>query len=228
MHFVRLGPLKPRTKYFYAVKGGTSGWSATASFRSAYTAADGGTTRVGIFGDMAITQFNAVGNLAADCSSGVIDAIWRNRWRALLAVDDLVEALVATVDARGQMEETYFCFTSDHGFRLGQHNIMIGKRHPHDVDTQIPLDVIYIKSDGVIAKIVRQAVPFSLQSLSSETPVQGILEIGGGQAEALGIQTGDVVEHAAFGTAQQPAPANDNDVPADDADSEEPATDAAQ
>lgn len=95
-------------------------------------------------------------------------------------------------------------------------------------NTQIPLDVIYIKSDGVIAKIVRQAVPFSLQSLSSETPVQGILEIGGGQAEALGIQTGDVVEHAAFGTAQQPAPANDNDVPADDADSEEPATDAAQ
>ena len=76
MHFVRLGPLKPRTKYFYAVKGGTSDWSATASFRSAYTAADGGTTRVGIFGDMAITQFNAVGNLAADCASGVIDAIW--------------------------------------------------------------------------------------------------------------------------------------------------------
>ena len=72
----RRGALKPRTKYFYAVKGGTSDWSATASFRSAYTAADGGTTRVGIFGDMAITQFNAVGNLAADCSSGVIDAIW--------------------------------------------------------------------------------------------------------------------------------------------------------
>ena len=71
----------------------------------------------------------------------VIDAIWRNRWRALLAVDDLVVALVDAVAKQDLLAETYFCFTSDHGFRLGQHNIMIGKRHPHDVDTRIPLVV---------------------------------------------------------------------------------------
>ena len=59
----------------------------------------------------------------------------------LLAVDDLVEALVATVDARGRWKRPTSASTSDHGFRLGQHNIMIGKRHPHDVDTRIPLVV---------------------------------------------------------------------------------------
>ena len=78
MHFVRLGDLAPRTKYTYQVRGGTksAAWSVPATFRSVYTAADGGETRVAIFGDMAVTQYNAVGNLAADCADGTIDAIW--------------------------------------------------------------------------------------------------------------------------------------------------------
>lgn len=77
MHFVRLAPLKPRTRYSYRVRGGAAGavWSKPRRFRSAYTSADGGTTRVAIFGDMAVTRFNAVGNLAADCAAGTIDAI---------------------------------------------------------------------------------------------------------------------------------------------------------
>jgi hypothetical protein len=50
------------------------GGSKVLGFRSSYTAADGGVTRVGIFGDMAVTEFNAVGNLAADCAAGTIDA----------------------------------------------------------------------------------------------------------------------------------------------------------
>eukprot|EP01043_Picozoa_sp_COSAG02_P045689 COSAG02_NODE_4205_length_5628_cov_3.597938_4_plen_523_part_00 len=78
MHFVKLGPLAPRTRYSYQVRGGSDGavYSLPATFRSVYTAADGGETRVAIFGDMAITQFNAVSNLAADCATGRIDAIW--------------------------------------------------------------------------------------------------------------------------------------------------------
>lgn len=78
MHFVKLGPLKPRTKYSYQVQGGSKDavWSTVTTFRSAYTAADGGETRVAIFGDMAVTRYNAVGNLEADCKTGVIDAIW--------------------------------------------------------------------------------------------------------------------------------------------------------
>jgi hypothetical protein len=78
MHFVKLGPLEPRTEYSYQVRGGAEGASTSppATFRSAYTAADGGETRVAIFGDMAVTQYNAVSNLAADCAAGTIDAIW--------------------------------------------------------------------------------------------------------------------------------------------------------
>ena len=79
-------------------------------------------------------------SLSADAEN-VIDAIWRNRWRALLAVDDLVEALVETVEAHGKTDDTYFFFTSDHGFQLGQLNLITDKRRAYDFDTRIPLVV---------------------------------------------------------------------------------------
>jgi hypothetical protein len=77
MHFVKFTGLKPRTHYYYKVKSGSAecGWSEVYSFRSAYAAADGGVTRVAIFGDMGHDRYNNVGNLAADCAAGTIDAI---------------------------------------------------------------------------------------------------------------------------------------------------------
>lgn len=78
MHFVKLGPLNPRALYTYSVRGGgpNSVWSESHTFRAGYTGSDGGATRVGLFGDMAVTQYNAVSNLKADCGEGLIDAIW--------------------------------------------------------------------------------------------------------------------------------------------------------
>lgn len=78
MHFVKFDALKPRTRYFYTLKSGSEGasWSKTLSFRSLYSSKAGGTTRVGIFGDMAVTRYNAVSNLVADCATNTIDAWW--------------------------------------------------------------------------------------------------------------------------------------------------------
>ena len=45
-------------------------WSAAFTFRSVRAAPD---TRLAMYGDMAITQFNAVSNLLADCLSGRVD-----------------------------------------------------------------------------------------------------------------------------------------------------------
>ncbi len=67
-------------------------------------------------------------------------------------------------------------------------------------NTQIPLDILYIRSDGTIAKIVANAVPESLRPMYSDFPVIAVLEIAGGQADALGIEPGDLVRHEWFGT----------------------------
>jgi len=60
-------------------------------------------------------------------------------------------------------------------------------------DTAIPLDMIFIRPDGTIARIAAETAPYSLETVSSGEPVIAVLEIAGGRAEALGIREGDRV-----------------------------------
>lgn len=48
------------------------------------------------------------------------DALYRARWQALLSVDDMVEGVVDAVEQAGMLAQTFFIFTSDHGYRFGQ------------------------------------------------------------------------------------------------------------
>ena len=56
----------------------------------------------------------------------------------------------------------------------------------------VPLDMIFIRADGTIARIAT-AVPHSLDSVSSLEPVVAVLEIAAGRAAQLGIREGDRV-----------------------------------
>jgi len=59
-------------------------------------------------------------------------------------------------------------------------------------NTLIPLDIIFIREDGHIARIVN-AVPESLDLLESGEPVAAVFEIAGGAAAKAGIEPGDIV-----------------------------------
>lgn len=67
-------------------------------------------------------------------------------------------------------------------------------------NTQLSLDIIFIKGDGKILKIEHRTKPFTLRSASSEAPVAAVLEIMGGRANELGISSGDIVVHDFFNT----------------------------
>ena len=60
-------------------------------------------------------------------------------------------------------------------------------------NTYIPLDMVFVGEDGRIAKIIANARPFSLDLLSSDGPVIAVLELRGGDTQALGIRVGDKV-----------------------------------
>lgn len=64
--------------------------------------------------------------------------------------------------------------------------------------TTISLDMIFFDKTGEIVKIHSNAVPESLTVISSDIPVQGVLEIGGGLSSYLGIKTGDKISQIEF------------------------------
>ena len=68
-------------------------------------------------------------------------------------------------------------------------------------NTLIPLDMVFIRKDGTVARIGARTVPLSLTVVSSDEPVLGVLELNAGTAERLGIKPGDRVHHAMFKTA---------------------------
>ncbi|WP_084396056.1 DUF192 domain-containing protein [Henriciella aquimarina] len=65
-------------------------------------------------------------------------------------------------------------------------------------NTLIPLDMLFITSDGTIQMIARNTVPGSLRTISPGMPVKAVLEINGGRAAELGIEPGDKIEHRIF------------------------------
>ena len=65
-------------------------------------------------------------------------------------------------------------------------------------NTLIPLDMLFVREDGTIAKIAPQAVPEDRTIIASGETVSGVLEINGGEAGQLGIKVGDKIHHPAF------------------------------
>jgi uncharacterized membrane protein (UPF0127 family) len=68
-------------------------------------------------------------------------------------------------------------------------------------NTVSSLDMIFIRSDGVIDSIAERTTPRSLAVIRSAGPVHATLELAAGTAERLGIRVGDRVEAKAFGDA---------------------------
>lgn len=65
-------------------------------------------------------------------------------------------------------------------------------------NTYIPLDMLFIRADGRIQRIVENAEPLSTKLIPSGGPVRAVLEVIGGTARKLGIAPGDRVASPIF------------------------------
>ncbi len=65
-------------------------------------------------------------------------------------------------------------------------------------NTYLALDMLFVRQDGAIVKIINNAEPLSVAILSSDQPVRGVIELKAGVAERQGIKVGDRVAYSAF------------------------------
>jgi N-acetylglucosamine-6-sulfatase len=68
-----------------------------------------------------------------------VDARYRNKAEALLGVDDLVQNVVNTLAAAGELKNTVLVFTSDNGFFFGEHRVPRGKVQVYEPSIRVPL-----------------------------------------------------------------------------------------
>lgn len=60
-------------------------------------------------------------------------------------------------------------------------------------NTEIPLDIIFVKSDLTIASFQENAQPMNETGLSSQVPIQYVLEVNGGLAQKWLLEVGDKI-----------------------------------
>jgi len=74
---------------------------------------------------------------------GTSEETIRRRAEMLLAVDEGLGQIVAALEGRGILEETFILFTSDNGFFYGEHGLSIERRLPYEESIRTPLVVRY-------------------------------------------------------------------------------------
>ena len=65
-------------------------------------------------------------------------------------------------------------------------------------NTIIPLDMVFIDNRGVVRHIHYNAMPQSLDTISSQVPVKFVLEINAGEAQKYDLNIGDEMIHQWF------------------------------
>ena len=69
------------------------------------------------------------------------DDFYRNRLRALQAVDEMIDGVISSLSAHNLLDNTYIFYTTDNGYHIGQHRLQPGKQCAFEEDINIPMMV---------------------------------------------------------------------------------------
>ncbi|WP_367047993.1 sulfatase [Streptomyces sp. Je 1-332] len=70
-----------------------------------------------------------------------IDQNFAKRVRSVQAIDTMIGRLQEQLKAKGMADNTYFMFSSDNGFHMGEHRLRPGKQTAYDTDIKVPMTV---------------------------------------------------------------------------------------
>jgi arylsulfatase A-like enzyme len=104
-----------------------------------------------------------------------IDFDFRKRAQSVLAVDKMIGELQAAIAAIGQTNNTYFIFSSDNGYHMGEYRLLPGKMTAFDTDIHVPL---IITGPNIAAGLKVEEIVENIDLCPSLT------ELGGAEAPA--------------------------------------------
>jgi N-acetylglucosamine-6-sulfatase len=100
-----------------------------------------------------------------------IDRDFHKRAQSVLAVDKMIGELQAAVEAIGATGSTYFIFSSDNGYHMGEHRLMPGKMTAFDMDIRVPL---VVTGPGVPAGASRDQIVENIDLCPTFTELAGM------------------------------------------------------
>jgi hypothetical protein len=89
----------------------------------------------------------------------------------LQSIEELVVAVTGALDSAGRSDDTYFFFTSDHGFHLGQFGLTLDKRTIYDFDLRVPL---LVRGPGVPQAAISDALVVSIDVAPTLLDIAGL------------------------------------------------------
>ena len=142
----------------------------------------------------------------------LIDAQYRRRVESVQAVDRMIGALESELSRRGLLDDTYFVFSSDNGYHMGQRRMLPGKQTAYDTDIKVPLIVAGPgvpagRTDPTLTSTIDLAPTFEqIAGAHSPYPHDGVslLNLWHGQAPPADWSRAVLVEHRASSFAGDP------------------------
>jgi arylsulfatase A-like enzyme len=163
--FIEVATFAPHAPYTPAPRDAAAFPDVRAPRTAAYDAAS----------DASAPRWLAAHRALSAADTARIDGDFRKRAQSVLAVDRMIGALQAAVAAIGAQQNTYFVFSSDNGYHMGEHRLMPGKMTAYDTDIQVPL---IVTGPGVPAGATVQAFAENVDLCPT------FAELGGAQAPA--------------------------------------------
>ena len=65
-------------------------------------------------------------------------------------------------------------------------------------NTPMSLDIVFVRTDGTIARIAERTTPFSEDMIPSGEEVRAVLEVKAGMMHQLGVRVGDRLKHPTY------------------------------
>lgn len=113
-------------------------------------------------------------------ATGTDDETIRDRLRMLAGIDEGVGLLLAALEESGQLDNTVFVFTSDHGYWYGEHGLSVERRLAYEEGIRVPLLVRFPPRiprgtliDPIALSIDLAPTLLELANARSESPMDG-------------------------------------------------------